>query len=142
MHKICKISFLIFITLILINGCATLEQRRMDKEGALDATRTWFKYLDELNYEKLWEISSDLRKLATKKEDFVRATRSMREPMGKMLERNLQVNDKAAFIQYYPDGEYRRIVYWSKYEKKDFAREYLLVVKEGEQWRVLEYLLL
>ena len=62
MHKICKINCLIIITLIFFDGCATLQQTRIDKETALDVTNTWFKYLDEMNFEKLWEISSDLRK--------------------------------------------------------------------------------
>ena len=68
MRKISKISCLIIITLIFFNGCATLQQRRIDKETALDVTNTWFKYLDEMNFEKLWEISSDLLKLKTGKD--------------------------------------------------------------------------
>jgi hypothetical protein len=140
MDKIFKISFLMFIALIFFSGCATLEERRLNKEGALEAANTWYKHLDEFNYEKLWEISSDLRKLGSNKDDFIRFVKSTREPMGKVISRDLQVNDKVEFIKHYPDGEYRSIIYWSKYEKKDFAREYFLLVKEQDRWKVLEYM--
>jgi len=139
MRKICNINRLIIITLIFINGCATLQQRRIDKETALDVTNTWFKYLDEMNFEKLWEISSDLRKLKTDKEDFIRAIRGIRKPLGKVIDRDLQVNDIMPLIEHYPDGDYRKVVYWSKYENKNFVREYFLLVKEGDRWGVLRY---
>ena len=103
MHKICKINCLIIITLIFFDGCATLQQTRIDKETALDVTNTWFKYLDEMNFEKLWEISSDLRKLKTDKEDFIRAIRGIRKPLGKVIDRDLQVNDIMPLIEHYPD---------------------------------------
>jgi len=85
MSKIFKITCLTLTTLALFNSCATLQQRTIDKEAALDVTNVWFKYLDERNYEKLWEISSDLFKLKTDKEDFIRRIRGIREPLGKVL---------------------------------------------------------
>ena len=139
MYKIFKINYLILITLVFFNGCATLQQRRIDKEAALDVTNNWFKYLDEMNYEKLWEISSDLHKLKTDKKDFLRIIKGIRDPLGKVIERDLQVNDVMPLIKHYPDGEYRKVVYWSKYENKDFVREYFLLIKEGDRWGVLRY---
>jgi uncharacterized protein YceK len=139
MFKIIKIACLILSTLALLNGCATLQQRITDKEAALDVTKVWFKYLDERNYEKLWEISSDLLKLKTDKEDFIREIRGIREPLGNILDRNLQVNEVMPLIEHYPDGKYRRVVYWSKYERKDFVRENFILIKEGNRWGVLRY---
>ncbi len=139
MNKGFKFNFLILTTLVFFYGCATLEQRRIDKESALEVTNTWFKYLDEMNYEKLWEISSDLRKLKTDKEDFIRIIRGIRQPLGKVIDRDLQVNDIMPLIEHYPDGEYRKVVYWSEYENKDFVREYFILIKEGDSWGVLRY---
>jgi hypothetical protein len=139
MCKIFKITCLILTTLAFFNSCATLQQRTIDKEAALDATNVWFKYLDERKYEKLWEISSELLKLKNDKNDFIREIRGIREPLGKVLERNLQVNEVMPLIEHYPDDKYRKIVYWSKYEKKDFVRENFILVKEGERWGVLRY---
>ncbi len=134
-----KIGCLVLIFLLLFIGCATIEQRRIDREAALAVTNTWFKYLDEMDFEKLWEISSDLRKLKTDKEDFLRVIKGIRLPLGKVIDRDLQVNDIMPLIEHYPDGNYRKVVYWSKYEKKDFVREYFLLVKEGDRWGVLRY---
>jgi len=134
-----KIKCLVLIFLFLFVSCATIEQRRIDRDAALHATATWFQYLDEMNFEKLWEISSDLLKLKNDKEVFLRAVGGTRKPLGKCINRDLQVNDVVRLIEHYPDGEYRKVVYWSKYEHKNFAREYFLLVKEGDHWRVLSY---
>jgi hypothetical protein len=139
MCRIFKINCLILAAVAIFNGCATLQQRTVDKKAALDVTNVWFKYLDERNYEKLWEISSDLFKLKTAKEDFIREIKGIREPLGKVIDRDLQVNEVMPLIEHYPDGEYRRVVYWSKYEKKDFVRENFILVKEGDRWGVLRY---
>jgi hypothetical protein len=139
MCKILKITCMMLTVLALFNSCATLQQRTIDKEAALDVTNTWFKYLDEMNFEKLWEISSDLLKLKTDKEDFLRDIRGIREPLGKVIDRDLQVNEVMPLIEHYPDGEYRKVIYWSKYENKDFIREYFVLVKEGDRWGILTY---
>lgn len=139
MCKLLKITCMMLTLLTLFISCATLQQRTIDKEAARDVTNTWFQYLDKMNFEKLWEISSELLKLKTDKEDFLRDMRGIREPLGKVIDRDLQVNDVMPLIEHYPDGEYRKIVYWSKYENKDFIREYFLLVKEGDRWGVLTY---
>jgi len=139
MVKALKLNCIIIILLFFFYGCATLEQRRIDKEAAIEVTNTWFKYLDEKNYEKLWEISSDLFKLKTDKKDFLREIKGIRDPLGKVIDRDLQFNDKMPLIKHYPDGTYRKVVFWSKYENKDFVREYLLIIKEGDRWGVLKY---
>lgn len=139
MCKIFKITILLVLTFVSINGCATLQQKRIYKEAAIVATNKWFKYFDEKNYEKLWEISSDLRKLKTNKKDFIRVVKGIREPLGMVKSRDLQVNDLTRLVQHYPDGEYWKLIFWSKYENKNFVKEYFLLVKEDDNWKVLEY---
>lgn len=139
MYKLFKISILLILTFASVNGCATVRNKEIHKKEALDAAVGWFKYLDEKNYEKLWEISSDLRKLKTDKQHFLRVVRGIREPLGRVKNRDLQVNDATVLVRHYPDGEYWKIIYWSKYENKNFVREYFLLIKEGGNWKVLEY---
>ena len=80
-----------------------------------------------------------MRRLKIDREDFIREMNGIRAPLGKMIDRDLQLNLRITLIKHYPDGQYMRIVFWSKYEKKDFAREYIILVKEEGQWRVLEF---
>jgi hypothetical protein len=134
-----KVNCLVLIFLFLFVSCATIEQRKIDRDAATVAATTWLQYFDEMNFEKLWEISADLLKLKTDKADFIRWVAGIRKPLGKCIERDYQVNDIVRLIEHYPDGEYRRIVYWSKYEHKNFVREYFLLIKEGDHWRVLRY---
>lgn len=82
----------------------------MDKGAAFDATKICFNDLDQGNDEKLWEISSDLLKLKTAKEDVLRRIQGIREPIGKILERDLQLNGAMPLIEPYPDGEYGKVV--------------------------------
>jgi hypothetical protein len=134
-----KAICLALLLLFIVDGCATLERRRVEKQAALDTTKTWFNYLDEMDYEKLWEISSDLLKIKNDKEDFLREVRGIRKPMGAVIDRDLQLNEVMPLILHYPDGNYRKVVYWSKYENKKFVREYFLLVKEGDRWAVVRY---
>lgn len=57
----------------------------------------------------------------------------IREPMEKVFERDWQFNEAMPPIERYPDGEYGKVVYWSKYEPINFVREYFLLVKEGDR---------
>ena len=127
------------LLLLVLTSCASMTQSRIDGEQAFEATQTWLQCLDEMNFEKLWDSSAELRRLKTDKADFIRRMNGIRAPLGKMIDRDLQLNLRVTLIRHYPDGQYRKIVFWSKYEKKDFAREYLLLVKEEGQWRVLEF---
>jgi hypothetical protein len=136
MYRIGCVAIVLFF---LFCGCASLAQSQIDGEEAFVATQTWLQYLDEMNYEKLWDESSELRRLKIDKDDFIRKMNGIRAPLGKMIDRDLQLNLRITLIKHYPDGQYRRIVFWSKYEKKDFAREYIILVKEEGQWRVLEF---
>lgn len=42
-------------------------------------------------------------------------------------------------MEHDPDGESGKVVYGSKDEPKNFAREDFLPVKEGDRWAVLRY---
>ncbi len=53
--------------------------------------------------------------------------------MEKVFERDWQFNEAMPPIERYPDGEYGKVVYWSKYEPINFVREYFLLVKEGDR---------
>lgn len=134
-----RIGCVVILLFLAFTGCATMKQSRMDREQAFAMTQIWLQYFDEMNYEKLWEISSDLWKLKSEKKDFIRILNGIRAPLGKVVDRDLQVNTIVPFVKHYPDGNYRKIVFWSKYENKDFAREYILLVKEGERWRILDF---
>ena len=54
-----------------------------------------------------------------------------------MIGRDFQLNEIMWLIKHFPDGEYTKIVYWSKYENKRFISESFLLVKEGGRWGVL-----
>jgi hypothetical protein len=116
---------------------------RMGKKpttDGVDSARTWLKLIDDGNYGKSWEEAADIFKNAATKEGWENMAKMVREPLGKVISRQVMSKMPTQTIPGGPDGEYVIIQFKTSFENKADAIETVtpMLDKDGV-WRVTGY---
>jgi hypothetical protein len=109
-------------------------------EKAQKAARVWLEQVDKGDYAGSWDEASELFKTKVSKEQWEKAVRSVRGPLGELRAGKLQSAEYMKELPGVPDGEYVVIQYETSYENKASATETVtpMLDKDG-QWRVSGY---
>jgi hypothetical protein len=139
-----KQSLLALYTILFIglSGCASHEKQAAE-DASLKSATEWLNYLDTAATEELWSATSKLTKSKEDKELLLKKWRGINTGLGAVRERDLQLNFVVEPYQFrgnIPNGVYRRIVFWSKYQYRDNTKEELIMSFEDGQWKCLQYL--
>lgn len=143
MSNISRQSVGIFIVCMMafLCGCASQQPKNADV-GALKAAETWFNALDSLDGESLWQQTSHLTREKQEKDVQLKYWVGGRKGYGQVVKRDLQLNFEVLPYQFkgnIPDGVYRHIVYWTKYENRELTKEDLFLSFESGEWKILQY---
>jgi hypothetical protein len=135
MEKCCTI---IVCAVLFASGMA-FSQTAAEK-AAEDSAHKWLALVDAGDYGTSWEEAAQLFKNAVSKEQWIEKTKAVREPLGKMISRNLKSATYKTSLPGAPDGEYVVIQYESSFEHKKSAVETVtaMIEKDGH-WRVAGY---
>ena len=108
----------------------------------MKAAQAWLRALDDGDETFLWQHASQLTQNKQDKAITLKYWVGGRQGYGKVIQRDLQLNFAVEPYQFrgnIPDGIYRRLVFWTKYEKRDLAREELWLSYEDGEWKILAY---
>ena len=111
------------------------------KEGeAIEAAKSWLALIDQEKYADGWNEASGYFKKAVKQEQLEYTMKGVRQPLGKMLTREVKKSTYQASLPGAPDGEYVIIEFNTSFENKKQAVESItpMLEKDG-QWRVAGY---
>ena len=110
------------------------------KEQALEAARTWLALVDEAIYGDSWETAAVYFKSAITKEKWVQMLTAVRNPLGRLVSRELSSKTYTQSLPGAPDGEYVVIQFKTAFENKKSAIETVtpMLDRDGE-WRVSGY---
>lgn len=139
-----KRVFGVFFLLACAVGCASIETSKREKE-ALPAATEFLKFLDEGNYLEAAGVSSSslvtffTTPAYTSREHRVDRLTEIRKPLGIAIKRTLWGSTYVTTYPGKPDGQYLKITYETRFEKKSFASEYLLMSYENGAWVVTGY---
>ena len=129
----------IFLIIIFISACASQIDKEQETESRL-VVESWLAALDNRDSDTIWNLTSSLTKERYTKDSKIKYWLGIRKPMGNLVERDFQMNWKLEVYQgNIPDGTHRDIRYWSVYEKRELAKERLVVTLENGQWKVMEW---
>lgn len=135
------VRFSVACVMIFLWGCVSPQPKDADV-GALKAANAWFNALDSFDEESLWQQTSRLTQDKVEKAIQLKIWVGGRKGFGDALNRELQLNFEVLPYQFkgnIPDGVYRRLVYWTKYEKRELTKEELFLSLENDEWKVLQY---
>lgn len=130
-----------FLLLILLSGLGSqVEAQQKPEQLAQRSSEAWLALVDSGKYAESWQQASQLFKGHITSEQWLRALRTTRDPLGKMLSRKIISATYTKTLPGVPDGEYVVIRYESSFEHKKSAVETITPMLETDgTWRVSGY---
>ena len=112
-----------------------------EKESrAVEAMQQWLKLVDEGNYTQSWADACQYFKGMVKQDQWEQALKGARQPLGKVLSRNLKGAEYKTSLPGAPDGEYVVIRYETSFENKKSAVETVTAMLEKDgTWKAAGY---
>ncbi len=110
------------------------------EDKAVEAAKTWLALIDEEKYGESWETAAVYFKNATTKEKWEQMLTAVREPLGKLVSRELKSKIYKKSLPGAPDGEYVVAQFTTSFENKKSGIETVtpMLDKDGK-WRVSGY---
>jgi hypothetical protein len=130
------------IALVLNFACfgTKAEDRQAATKAATSAAAQWLGLVDDRKYNESWDAASSYLRNALPKEQFAQKLAAARNPLGKLVTRDLKSAQYATSLPGAPDGQYVVIRYASSLENKKSAIETVTPKLDGDgKWRVSGY---
>jgi hypothetical protein len=110
------------------------------EKAALAVAGPWLELVDSGNFDETWEQAAEFFKNAVDKEEWVKALKRFRVPLGKMVSREVKSTRYTESAPGAPDAEYVIIQYSTSFENKKSGIETItpMLDKDGK-WRVSGY---
>jgi hypothetical protein len=135
------ITFAIIVTIVSCAGCAQKQETNPEAEkAAVEAADAWLLLLDGGKYAETWDEAAAYVKALSSKEDWLKTFQAARQPLGKLVSRDLESKTYTTSAPGAPDGQYVIIQYKTSFENKKSAIETVtpMLDKDGK-WRVSGY---
>ena len=133
------ISVLLVTGLVTLSGCG--QKLAKDTEvQALSAANDWLQHVDKAQYDASWDTAASTFKSSVPKSKWSTMVRSVRNPLGYVVQREVK---KAAYhtsLPGAPDGEYLVIQFRTEFANKGGAIETVTPMLDSDgNWRVSGY---
>lgn len=126
------------IMLLLI--CLPVFAQQTPEQLAKSPAASWLALVDSGNYAESWQEAAQLFKNAIPEGEWVKMAQATREPLGRLLSRNLKSATYTKTLPGAPDGQYVVIRYDSSFEHKQTAVETVTPMRDKDgKWRVSGY---
>ena len=138
------LSIMFIFTLLVLIACGKKESSvktnpQMEKI-AVEVANQWLNLIDNGQYAESWELTAELFRRAVEKETWEKQLNAVREPLGKLISREVIKKEYMTSVPGAPDGEYLVIQYSTNFENKKNAIETVTPMKDKDgKWRVSGY---
>lgn len=110
------------------------------EQAAIKAANAWLKIVDSGDYAESWQESAKFFRNALAKDRWEQSCQAFREPLGKLVSRQVKLTHYTTTAPGAPDGQYVIIQYNSSFENKKSAVETVTPMMDSDgQWRVSGY---
>jgi hypothetical protein len=134
------------LSLGLLPGCAmhrpvkkSLAEKRVRETEARTAAEEWLALIDAANYPAAYALELARLRAATTEEQFVRSMEGRRQPFGRVLSRKFIGSAYTRKLTGAPDGYYESILFRTSFAHKSVAAERVILSRENDGWRVVDY---
>ena len=108
-------------------------------KAARTAAEAWLKIEDAQTYDKSWAAGSDYFRSQVPEQGWVRHMETMRKAIDPMLVRDLMATEWKNEVPNMPKGEYVAFVYQTTFANGHPQMESLVMVHEGDSWKMVGY---
>jgi hypothetical protein len=132
------ISLLCLFLLLSVGVVAAGDSEK--EKPAVAAAEEWLTMVDEGKYVESWKEAAQYFKNAVKQEQWEQSLQAVRNPLGKLISRQVKSKTYMTSLPGAPDGEYVVIQFKSSFENKKSAIETVTpMMDKGAKWRVSGY---
>jgi len=107
--------------------------------AAQKAAEAWLKIEDAETYDKSWAAASDYFRSQVPEQGWVRRMETTRKPLDPLLVRDLTASEWKAEVPNLPKGEYVAFVYQTTFANGHPQIESVVMVHEGDAWKMVGY---
>ena len=127
----------LFIPMLSFSQEINIEDQKND---AIKSAKKWLEKIDNKKYESSWKNADILIQNIVKMEQWESIISPSREPLGKLISREILSSEYHTEMPGAPDGEYVIIIFKSSFKNKEGAIE-TVTPKKGKdgKWRVAGY---
>jgi hypothetical protein len=130
----------------LLPGCAihrsvtkSAAEKRTRETEARAAAAAWLGLVDSADYAAAYAAEPARLRAATTQEQFERSMQGRRQPFGRVLSRNFIGAAYTRKLTGAPDGNYESILFKTSFENKKVAAERVILSRESNGWKVVDY---
>jgi hypothetical protein len=104
------------------------------------AALKWLALTDGGGYSQSWDQASSVFQRAITRDAWIHALVNARQPLGKIISREVNSARYTQWPPAAPEGEYVSILYYAQFEQKAAASEFITVFREKDgSWKVSGY---
>ena len=129
----------------LLVGCAhhsatkSHTEKQVREKEARGAAEEWLALIDAEKYSAAYAIESARLRAATTEGQFVRSMQGRRQPFGSVVSRRFIGAAYTRKLTGAPDGHYESILFRTSFAQKSVAAERVILSREKDGWRVVDY---
>ena len=139
MKKTVNLIFVSSLFSLLVTAMPLAADEAAEK-AAQAAAKEWLSLVDQGKYAESWENAAAYFKNAVPEKQWLQSMKGARQPLGKMVSRELLKATFATKLPGAPDGQYVVIQYATSFENKSSAVETVTPMLDPDQkWRVSGY---
>lgn len=111
-----------------------------ENENGIESALIWVRLVDEKKYNASWQTAATVFQSKIDKGQWADAAALVREPLGKLISRDIFNDQLLTSLPGMPDGFYLLIRFVSKFANKAHAVETITMVKEADGiWKAAGY---
>lgn len=131
----------------MINAAAlalvTLSAPAIESPDALTSdvatANKWLEQLDAKSWNESWKGTGKLFQSNLTQEQWAKTAQAVRDPLGAVISRHILGDTKTTTLPGAPDGEYGILTYSAVFTNKASAVETVVLIRDGEQWKIVGY---
>ena len=138
--KCVKIYAVIGVAILGLCLSCTASSSEAKEEAAVQAATAWLALVDDGQFGESWETAAQYFKNAITKEKWEQTLTAVRNPLGRIVSRDLSSKTYMTSIPGAPDGEYVVIQFETSFENKNTSVETITPMLDSDgKWRVSGY---
>ena len=139
MMKTAKLVVLLSCLSLIVCAMPLAADEAAEK-AAQAAAQKWLSLVDQGKYAESWESAAAYFKNAVSEKQWLQSMKGARQPLGKLVSRELLAARFVTSLPGAPDGRYVVIQYKTSFENKSSATETVTPMLDRDQkWRVSGY---
>jgi Protein of unknown function (DUF4019) len=130
----------LFAIAIILAPASVLAQNANKEKAAVSPAEKWLGLVDKGEYAESWKEAATYFRDRVTEQKWEQVSRSVRDPLGKLISRHLRTEDYQTSLPGAPDGQYVVMQFDTSFANKKAAVETVTTVKEKNgMWRVVGY---